>query len=190
MANPYWYTTSLISAQGDGGSLSNSTTATSILPATAKYTIPANALQVGNTFRVKAAGRLSNIVTTPGTLTLDLRMGSTITAFNGGAMQLSTSAHTTLPWYFDVLLTVRSIGSGTSATIMGQGICSSQCLSLTAVADSTTTPATLLIPNVTPVVGSGFDSTVANIFDMFATFSIANAANLIQLHQFELTPGF
>ena len=189
MANQYWYTSALASAQGDGASLSNSTTPTSLLPAQAKFTFPANSLLVGNTFHVIAAGRISNIVTTPGTITLDFRMGSTV-AVNLGAMQMSTTAHTTLPWFLDAMFTVRSIGSSTSATLFGQSTVSSQALSLTAVADSTTTPANLLAPNVTPVVGTGFDSTVSNIFDLFATFSIANAGNLIQLHQFELSPGW
>ena len=75
----------LITAQVDGSSLSNSTTATSILPAQAKFTLPANTLNIGQSLRIKAAGRLSNIVTTPGTLTLDIKFGSTI-IFGGGAV--------------------------------------------------------------------------------------------------------
>ncbi len=97
---------------------------------------------------------------------------------------MSTTAHTTLPWWYEALLTCRAVGS--SANFMGQAIATSQCLSLTAVADSTTTPATLLVPNTTPAVGTNFDSTTSQVIDMFATFSIANAGNLIQLHQFSL----
>src|SRR5690349_6402703 len=94
----------LVSAIGDGSALSNSTTATSILPAAAKITLPNNWWQVGRVVRIKLAGRLSNIVTTPGTLTLYVRMGA-IVAFNGGAMNLSTTAHTTLPWMAEIILT-------------------------------------------------------------------------------------
>ena len=173
----------LITAQVDGLSLSSSTTATSILPAQAKFTLPANTLNIGQSLRIKAAGRLSNIVTTPGTLTLDIKFGSTV-IFGGGAMQMSTTSHTTLPWWYEALLTCRAVGS--SANFMGQAIATSQCLSLTAVADSTTTPATLLLPNSTPAVGNNFDSTTSQVIDMFATFSIANVGNLIQLHQFSL----
>jgi len=60
-----------------------------------------------------------------------------------------------------------------------------QALSLTAVADSTTTPATLLLPNTTPTVGTSFDSTVANVPDLVGTFSLNNA-NAIQVQQFEI----
>jgi hypothetical protein len=178
----------LITAQVDGPSLSNSAAATSILPFGAKITLPNNYFSaIGKALRIKAACRLSNIVTTPGTLTLDVRFGSTV-IFNGGAMQLSTTAHTTLPLWVEILLTCRAISTATqvAANLMGQGIAISQCLSLTAVADSTTTPATLLIPNTAPAVGSSFDSTATQQVDLFATFSIANAGNLIQLHQYTL----
>lgn len=171
------------SAQGDGPSLSNSTTATSILPAQSKYTIPANEIAIGSVIRICAIGRLSNIVTSPGTLTLDVRFGSII-VFNGGAMQMSTTAHTTLPIWIDIALTVRAVGNGTTANLMGQGRAMSQGLSLTAVTDSTTTIATLMMPNTTPAVGNGFDSTATQTVDLFATFNTANAGNLIQIHQY------
>jgi hypothetical protein len=177
---------------GDGFSLSNSTTATSLLGGTAgtiasaqaKTTLPGSGFwSEGKMLRITFAGRLSNIVTTPGTLTLDVRLGAVI-AFNGGAMQMSSTAHTTVPIFGTILLTCRTIGGGTTATLMGQATVTSQALSLTAVADSTTTPATLPAPNTTPAVGTGFDSTASQVLDFFGTFSIANAGNLLQLHQY------
>lgn len=187
MSAQTWQET-LATAQVDGTPLSASTTATSILPAAARYTLPASYMAIGRQFRILATGRLSNIVTTPGTLTLDVRMGpsSNIVVFNGGAMQLSTTAHTNVPWWFEATLTCRAIGASTTANLMGQARVTSQALSLTAVADSTTTPATLLAPNTAPAVGTGFDSTVAMVVDLFATFSINNAGNSIQLHQYSL----
>lgn len=165
--------------QVDGPSLSNSNAATSLLAAP-KYTFNTCFFQIGSAVRIKGAGRLSNIVTTPGTFTLDVRFGGTV-VFNGGAMQLSTTAHTTLPFTFEILLTCRAIG--TSANLMGQGFASGQPLSLTAVADSTTTVATLMLPNTAPAVGNNFDSSATQQLDVFGTFSIANAGNLAQLHQ-------
>jgi hypothetical protein len=178
----------LITAQTDGTALNTSTTATSILPAAARYTLPANYLSIGKMLRVRAMCRLSNIVTTPGTLTLDIRMGPTsnIVVFNGGAMQLSTTAHTNVPLVFEAVLTCRAIGNSTNANFIGQGWALSQALSLTAVADSTTTPAHLLAPNTAPAVGTGFDSTVAMVVDIYATFSVSNAGNGITLHQYSL----
>ena len=185
MSVQFWQET-LVTAQTDGTALASSTTATSIIPAAARYTLPANYFYIGKMLRIKFAGQLSNIVTTPGTLTLDVRMGPTsnIVVFNGAAMQLSTTAHTTLPIVGEIILTCRAIG--TSANFMGQGWALSQALSLTAVADSTTTPAHLLMPNTTPAVGTNCDSTVAMVVDLFGTFSINNAGNRIQINQYSL----
>lgn len=178
----------LVTSQVDGPPLNTSTTATSLLPSQAKYTLPSQFFSVaGKQLLIKGAGRLSNIVTTPGTFTLDVRLNSTpIIVFNGGAMQMSSTAHTNLPVFFEILLTCRTVGNGTSATLIGQGWALAQPLSLTAVADSTTSPATILMPNTAPAVGTGFDSTVANVLDLFGTFSISNAANGFTLHQFSV----
>jgi len=174
---------SLITATGDGSALSNSTSATSILPAQAKLTVPANYLDyVGRKLRISAQGRISNIVTTPGTLTLQVKLGSTA-VFSGGAMQLSTTAHTNVPWWWDVELTVRAIGG--SANLMGQGKFMSQAANISG-ADSTTGHSLLMTPNSAPTVGSNFDSTAALVLDLFATFSVADAANSITLHQYEV----
>jgi hypothetical protein len=52
---------------------------------------------------IRAAGRVSNIVTTPGTLTLDVRIGPTsnIIVANGGAMALNTVAKANVPWWLE-----------------------------------------------------------------------------------------
>lgn len=185
MSKQSWQET-VIAMQAGGSALTSSTSATSLLHGTGKYTMPAQNLYVGKVLRINFMGRLSNLVTTPGTLTLDVRMGPTsnIIVFNGGAMQMSSTAHTDVPIVGTVWLTCRAVGNGTNANFMGQGIVTSQALSLTAVADSTTTPATLLMPNTAPVVGTGFDSTVAMVVDLFGTFSVNSASNSITIHQY------
>lgn len=171
-------------AQTAGTALSNSVAATTLLPAQAKFTLPANFFSVpGKQIRITAAGRLSNIVTTPGTFTFDLRFGATV-VWNGGAAQLSTTAHTNLPWWLDVILTLRAVGS--AANLMGQGKVHGQPFSLTAVADSTTTVPTLMLPNTAPAVGNNFDAGASQVVDLFGTFSIANAGNGITLEQYSL----
>lgn len=166
---------SLVTAQAAGTSLSNSASATSILSAAQKIALPAGFLDVpGKAIRITALGRLSNIVTTPGTLTFEIKFGSTV-VFSGGAMQLSTTAHTTLPFWFEVVLTCRAIGS--SATLMGQGLMTTACFDA---------PTIVLAPNTTPTVGNTFDSSASQVVDLFATFSVANAGNLIQVEQFVL----
>lgn len=174
---------SVIAAQSDGSALTNSTAATSILPSHAKWTVPANFLDyIGRRLKIAAHGRISNLVTTPGTLTLDFRMGGTV-AFNGGAMQLSTTAHTNVPWKFEADLTVRVVGA--VAQFMGQGLFFSQAISISG-ADPTVGHSFLLAPNSAPAVGTAFDATAALVLDMFAKWSIADSANSITLHQYEV----
>jgi hypothetical protein len=171
-----------------GTSLTSSTTPTSLLHTSGRFTLPPNFFRIGKAIRITFAGRMSNLVTTPGTLTLDIRMGPTsnIIVYDGAAMQMSTTAHTNVPIMGDIMMTCRSIGGSTLATFLSQGRVTSQGLSLTAVADSTTTLATLLMPNTNPAVGTGFDSTVAMVVDMFGTFSVNSGSNAVLIHQFWL----
>jgi hypothetical protein len=175
----------LITAQVDGSALSNSTTATSILPAAARYTLPSNYFYIGTKLRIKAGGRISTVVTTPGTLTLAINFGtiaSPIIVFNGGAMSLNTTAQTNDTWLLEAVLTCRAIGSGTNANMMGVG----QWTSAAVVGAASGVGLPLLIPATAPAVGTGFDSTLTNTVDLFATWSVANASNSLTLHDFSL----
>jgi hypothetical protein len=149
-----------------------------------KITLPANYFSIGKTIRIKMCLRVSNIVTTPGTLTLKVLFGAVV-VFNGGAMQLSTTAHTTLPVWVEILLTCRAVGSGTNANLMGQGMAVGQPLMLTAVADSTTSLTTLLMPNTTPTVGTGFDSTATQAIDLTANFSLTGNSTTLEQYTIE-----
>jgi hypothetical protein len=179
----------LISSQIDSTALTNTVTPTSILPPAARFTLPANFFSaIGKTMRIKAFGRVSNIVTTPGTLTLDVRFGTIATpivVFNGGAMQLNAVAKTNVTWYLEALLTCRSIGNGTLATMIGAAQWTSE-----AVVGSPLPAAggagCFNLPASAPAVGTGFDSTTTNVVDLFGTFSIANAGNSIQTHGYAL----
>lgn len=176
-------------AQTDGTALNTSTTATSIIPAAARFTLPSNFFWVpGKAIRIKAMGRVSNIVTTPGTLTLDVRFGTVATpivVFNGGAMQLNAVAKTNVTWWLETILTCRTIGSGTAATMLGIGQWSSEAV-VGSPLPSAGGAGQLNMPASAPAVGTGFDSTITNVVDLFATFSISNAANSIQLHEYTL----
>jgi hypothetical protein len=167
----------LIEQQIDGTALTNTTTPTSLLAAAAKFTIPANFLQIGRELVVRAAGRISTAGSSPGTFTFDVRFGSVI-AFNGGASGTLAVSASNLTWIFESVLTCRSIGASTSATMLGSG-------TLISAALSATTPIQLL-PASSPAAGTGFDSTAAFVVDVFGTWSVANASNSIRLDQFSL----
>lgn len=165
----------------DGAALNTSVTATSILPAAAKAVIQATSIFVGRTVHITARGRMSNMNPTPGTITLDVRFGAVV-VFNGGAVALNAAAKTNVSFVFDAYLTVRAVGSGTSANLMGVGTLTSEAV----VGGGTGTAITATLPATAPAVGTGFDSTVDQTVDLFATFSVSNAANGIQVHEYSI----
>lgn len=173
----------LATAQVDGPALTASTTPTSLLPAHAKITLPSGYFDTaGKKLKIKASGRISNIVTTPGTLTLDIRFNATpIIVFNGGAIPLNIVAKTNVLWELEIDLVCRTIGSGTAATMFGTG----KFLSESVISAVAGTMNVCGLPASAPAVGTGFDSTAANLVDLFGTWSLNNA-NSIMLHHYEL----
>jgi hypothetical protein len=167
----------LITSHGDGTALTNSTSATSILPGAAKFTLPANLFAEGMKLRLLASGRISTAAATPGTITFDMRFGSVV-VFNGGASGTVATSATNLTWDLKIDFIIRAIGASTSANGLGTGV-------LTTAALSATTPI-MLLPVSAPAAGTGFDSTVSNVVDLFATWSAASASNTITLHNYEL----
>lgn len=172
----------LIASQVDGAALTTSTTPTSLLPAQAKFTFPAGFFNApGKSVRITAWGRISTVVTTPGTLTLDWRLGATA-VISSGAMALNIVAKTTVPWWYQVTGTIRAVGA--SANFMAGGLWISTASILVPVASTGPGPGGHIIPyNATPAVGNTFDSTTSLAADLFGTWSLSNA-NSIQVHQY------
>lgn len=166
----------------DGASLTNSTAQTSLLPGSAKFTLPANFFdKVGKSLRITATGRISTVTATPGTLLFELKLGAVVAA-SGGALSLNVSAQTNDTFVLEWLLTARAIGSGTSANLIHVGKITSRAL-LAGVAN---TAVSECMPDTAPAVGTGFDSTSSQVVDLMGTWSVASASNSITLHQFIL----
>lgn len=183
MSYQSWQET-LVTAQGDGPTLTAAAAATCI-PTAARIVLPSNFWYIGRMMRLYAAGRISCAVTTPGTARFDLRTGpsGTIICFDTGALNLNVVAKTTIPWLLEVVLTCRAIGSGTSTNLMGHGSFQSEAVvgsPLPTVGGN----GSLMCPVGTPVVGTGFDSTAANVMDMFFTQTVATGS--MTLHQYKL----
>jgi hypothetical protein len=169
----------LISAQIDGTAVTL-TSAGTILPTSAKAVLPANYFAIGKVLRLNAWGRISTINPTPGNLTLDFRLNNGV-VFTSGLMPLNTlAAKTNVSWRAILMLTCRSVGSSSSGTLMGQGDFTSEAASGAAAGVAND----IMMPVSVPAVGSGFDTTAAQVCDMQATFSITG--NSIQLHQYTL----
>lgn len=182
------YNQTLITAQIDGTAVSG-TTIGSLLPPSARFVIPPNYFFIGKQLRIKASGRISNIATTPGTLALQVMLGtiaSQISVFTPAAMQLNATVNTNAAWELEVMLTCRAIGNGTQANLMGTGRFTSRSLLNAPAVGTTLGVGVALLPDTAPVVGTGFDSAdVTNVLDLTATFSLTG--NSIQLHQYEVT---
>ena len=185
------YTSQIISAQSDGAAVANTVTATSLLPSQARLLLPGNFFSyVGQEIIVEASGRISTLVTTPGTLTFQFRLGptSTIIAATSPAFALNSVAKTNVSWWLRWAMTARAVGVGTTANLMHMGFWKSEAV-IGSPLPSVGGAGELLIPASAPAVGTGFDSTISNISDLFAQWSVANAANSIQLHQYRIFSG-
>lgn len=172
------YETTLVEAQSAGTAVTGTAEAT-LLPGSCRVLLPSGHLnRPGKRLLVRATGQISNIVTTPGTLTLRFKLGTSGSQINvavSTAIALNTTAKTNVGWFLDLGLTVRSIGSGTSATILGQGSFQSESVVGSAAGLSNG----VMFQASAPVVGTGFDSTIANFTDLTAQFSLTG--NSIQL---------
>lgn len=183
----YYETQTLISAQVAGAALSGSISATSLLPGQAKYTLPANFIDTaGKAFRIRATGRISTVVTTPGTMTLDVRFNSTpIIVATSQAFALNIVAKSNVSWFLDLDLVARTVGASTTATIMANGTWTSEAV-IGSPLPSVGGAGTHLWQASAPAVGTGFSSTVANVIDLFGTWSVNSGSNSILVETFLL----
>src|ERR1700690_3775114 len=185
MAQVPYYVQTLVSQKANGTLFNTYTTAKSVLNVQDLTPIPGNYFQVGSKIRVRAWGGLSNIVTTPGTVTFQVNMGA-VAIYSSGALQMTTTANTLSPFMFEATLRMATVGSVTSATWIGGGIVSALNLSLSAGANPTLTNGILAAPAAAPPARSGYDGTTQQILDFFVGFSISNAGNGVQLYNYEV----
>lgn len=166
----------------DGPTLTAAASATCLHP-TGLITIPPNWWYVGRMLKVSAQGRISCVVTTPGTARFAVRQ-SAVSIFDTGALNLNVVAKTTVPWWLEIIMTCRAIGSGTNANVFGFGTFQSE-----AVVGSPLPAAggngCLMCPVGTPAVGTGFDSTIANILDLYFTQTVATGSLTVHNYRVE-----
>jgi hypothetical protein len=172
----------------DGAALSNTTTPTSIIHPTARHKFLMNEQLYPNAkLVVRVHGRITHPVSPTNTLLLECRLGPTsnIAIASSGTITLNASAKTDVSWKMEWWLTCRALGSGTAANFMHQAFFESEAV----VGAASGTTLGRACPASAPVVGTGFDSTVDNIFDFFATWSGAAATYSIQTHGYEVELG-
>lgn len=174
------------------GTLYNTfTTAKSILTSTATeassalVSLPSGFFQRGSVLEIDFQLGLSNIVTTPGTFTLQVMVGSVI-AFTTGAITMTTTANTLAPVSGFIQLTCNTVGPGTTAKLAGQCVLTGVNVAMTSAANLAAGTGYAMGPSTAPALGTGFDSTIANTLDFFGAFSISNAGNGMQLNQYRV----
>lgn len=166
----------LARAETDGTAVVSSTTRTSLTPAHARFTVPTSGFwYVGKTLALNARGRVSTF--TSGTLTLAFGVGA-VDAWASQALTMVAS-QTNQTWELDLLLTCRAVGAGGSATANLMGVGSLK-------AGAAITAAVTMLPATAPAVGTAFDPGAASVLDLFATWSVSNAANSILSHTYAL----
>lgn len=167
-------------AQVDGPTLT-AAAAAQCIPPNAKVTLPNNFFTIGKMLKITASGRISNVVTTPGTARFDVRIGGII-VFDSLAMNLNIVAKTNVGWLLELLLTCRAVGSGTGTTLMGQGRFTSEAVIASPLPTVGGSGSLILPVGAAPAVGNGFDNTAANALDMFFTQTVATGS--MTLHQY------
>lgn len=175
--------TQVLTSQSAVGTLFNTyTTAKSVLNVSELVPMPGNYLRAGSKLRIKATMGLSNIVTTPGTVTFQVMMGSVV-VLTSSAIQMTTTANTLSTVDMEVIMRLDSAGSGTAAKFIGKMSLNALNLTIGSGANPAFTDSSLVVPT-TPAVGTGFDSTVSEILDFWVGFSISNAGNGIQVFDY------
>lgn len=177
----------LVTAQGDGAVLT-AAARNSAIPAAALFTIPPNFFDVvGKQIMIKASGRISSVITTPGTARWDVNFLDSAAAnaivFDGLAVLLDTVAgHTTEPWDLEIVLTCRAIGA--TGNLFQYGRWSAMNILGTPAGTPRGSVNALLPWNVAPVVGANFNTTLSQQVDLRFTQTVATGS--MTVHQYSL----
>lgn len=166
----------LYSSLTDAVQISNTVTETIMIPDTA---IPARYWYPGRTLKYTLRGALSNVITTPGTLTLRARLGGVAGTLivASAALALNVAAQTNSQVDIEFLILCRASGwSATSGTLFATG---KACLGLSASVQGRVD----MIPASAPAPVVSLDLTSASIVSLTAQFSVATApTNLLINH--------
>lgn len=161
----------------DGPTLTGAARATCI-PTANRIVLPNNFFYIGRAIRIQMGGRISCVVTTPGTARLDICMGSagTTVVYDTGALNLNIVAKTTVPWHFDITLVCRAVGITTTTTFFPTGPGFQSEAVIGSPLPSAGGNGDLLTPVGTPAVGAGMDNTAASALDVFFTQTVATGS--------------
>lgn len=163
--------------------LTNPTSLTTLLASAPS--VPANSLTIGDTFTIDASGTWVN-TSTNSTMLFSLLIGA-VTLFTLTTNSLNLDASNARRWTFHSVLTVKTLGSGTSATLLHASSFFISKPSATAGALLTVGGGANGDAGVGASIGSGgFNSTIANVLDIQAAFGTSSATQTINQRQFSV----
>lgn len=149
----------------------------SCIPTANRIVLPNNFFYIGRAIHIQMSGRISCVVTTPGTARLDVCLGAagTTIVFDTLALNLNVVAKVTVPWVFDCLLTCRAVGNGVLTTFFPRAFFASEAV-VGAPLPTVGGNGFLNVPVGTPAVGAGMDNTAASALDVFFTQNVATGS--------------
>jgi hypothetical protein len=153
--------------------------AVTCLPVTGRYTFPPNSIKDGTVIKITAQGRISCVVTTPGTARLDVRLNNLVIV-DTGPLALNVIAKVTLPWWFDCLITCRASGPVGTASFFGFGKLLSEAIIGSPLANAggagTLISAVSGGAETAPAPTLLSDTTVSNPLEMFFTQTVSTGS--------------
>lgn len=180
MGQNNWVET-LDSITSDGTQISNTTSETIICP---DFSIPAYYMSAGKTIEIYASGVSSNVVTTPGTLTMRCRWGGvagTLLAATG-AQGLDTTARTNAAWAMYLQIVCRS--SGATGTFLTSGWFGAyNILSSTATNLLPALMGSAGAPSASANAAVTVDTTTAKLLSLTAQFSVSTSPTNLTCQQ-------
>lgn len=170
----------------DGPTLTSAARA-SCIPTANRVVLPNNFFYIGRAIKFILSGRISCAVTTPGTARYDICMGAagTTIVYDTLALALNIVAKTTVPWFLEVLLVCRAVGTGTSTTFFPRGQFTSEAV-VGSPLPSAGGNGSLLAPVAAPAVGAGMDNTAASALDVFFTQTVATGSMTVHNYQVDV----
>jgi hypothetical protein len=179
MPNPYL--SPLIVDIADGAQILNTASETVICP---DYSFAAydSRIYPGAMFNIRCWFDVSNVVTTPGTLTLRVRWGGVagVVLASTGAVALSATARANYAGMLDLDLVWRTIGVTGTCFAMGEVNLNNVPVGADSAPQSTYTM-TSAGANV-PAVATGLDTTTAKALSVTAQFSVSTATTQFTNH--------
>lgn len=185
----------LVSQKTAGTNFASYTTAKTVINQQDLYSFYPNFFQIGRKLRITVHMAISNRVTGPDTTTFQVMLG-TIVVWTSGAINLTTTANTTLPAKLVIDLTCQLANTGVGgviAKLMGQGVLTGIMFNIASgQANNANNQTTLTVPLTVPALGTAFDGTIAQILDFWVAQSFSGAGNGVTVAQYDvedLTPS-